>query len=271
MSVSRLKTFVIAALLLLCAMFLTLLISNAIAHNRERARIQDALVNTYQRSGVTVECALPVDDGAAVFVTVRDPFRESRLAVAAIGNCEQTESAAGGISRFENDTGSIEFDTLGGFTVEYSQGADGKTPLSAARALLRSMKIDTGELSSVSEGGFTTVTAHVRFKKSEIVNARVTFEFADGLLRRVTGRNVTRAEKSAADTKFYDLQTLMVSLLGSISRGDIRCTSITAVNGAYLMGVTAFGDGTLVPGWRVVTDAGEWFLNAETGQCEVVV
>ena len=268
MSFSRLKTLVIAALALINVFFLITIAVGQAQDVAERRRIAEGTRAALEMGGISVECELRMGT-PRLYNTARDMYAEARIVTAALGECTLT-NLPGGVSRYDGERGTAQFNALGDFVINFPHGYPSADAKRTAESMLRGMRIDTGAVTVGISGTDETAVAPVLHRGGAVVNCRVTFEFADGQLTRVTGTCASGVTEAAEPRTLYDMQTLMMAFLASVKRGDIECERILSVEQAYRYAPRALGAGELVPGWVIETDSGVWFADAAAGRVEAV-
>ncbi|MDR3277985.1 MAG: hypothetical protein LBT12_04360 [Oscillospiraceae bacterium] len=284
MSGSKIKSLVIAALALINVFFLVIFIwgraDTALAARRALENIRQIMLE----SGVTLQSGA-VHGGAALKAlrTGRDAAGEEAIARACLGDVS-AEDQGGGILRYTSALGSATFNSRGEFVIEYTAPvADRENLASAARRWLRTRDMEaTAPIAAETVGmqavsavigaetdGTQTVSAVYTYKKTLIFNCRVTFELTDGGRLRVTGRRPAGIREGGTGA-IADVSTVLMGFLSSIRAGEVSCRAITDVRAGYHFNAGALGDGELSPGWRVTTDAGEYFVNSLTGELEAM-
>jgi hypothetical protein len=60
------------------------------------------------------------------------------------------------------------------------------------------------------------------------------------------------------------MPTALMSFYSAIRTGDLPCAEITGAQACYRVTTGAFGEGNLTPTWRVTTDDGVYYVDAQT-------
>ncbi|MDR3310429.1 MAG: hypothetical protein LBS90_03655 [Oscillospiraceae bacterium] len=265
MSGAKLKTLVIAALVLLNLFFAALIAQAKISETAQYRATETKLAQVLGQSGISVVCRIPVAARFRAYDLQRDAYAEARFAATLLGECAETETD--GAARFENDSGAIEFGTSGEFDARLRGWTVARgTERATAEKLLKKLKIDYTAITEYTESGYATLYAGLDFGGA-VVNAGVAFEFADGELMRVSGRKIFRADETGG-AEYYDAATLLTAFAAAVARGDFRCTEVRAVTVAYRARSDAFPGANLEPGLAVTADTGRWFINAADGTAE---
>jgi len=262
-----LKTVAIALLAVLNIYFITIYVVNIISHERELRVAENSVIHAFSSAGIEIGGTLPFREKAVSYTITASAYEEVKLAEALIGSSTLVSDAGSAADRFENAAGSAAFTSFGEYIVEFSSPEIGDV-LELSREFIKKMGIAADEPVKKGEGGLSQVSARLIFNGIDIVNANVTFEF-DGMgLRRISGA-LTEESKKASGRVYYDLPTLMVSFLGKCTRGEVECHRIDSVEPAFYRQAAGTG-AELTYGYKIITDTGEWYLNAETGSIERV-
>ena len=268
MSGSRIKTMVIAALLLINVFFLTVIIIDTVEDTRsERQAIENACA-VLQLSGITVSPDNVKAGGSfRTMRTARGDEAEADIARALLGPTVMTEQ--GIIYLYENtDTGTAEFYSAGDFTVSLNEGvitSSGGT-LRLVQRLLRKMGVKTAELTLSSAPGGETVTTVGAYKGVSIFNCTIEFMFRGENLEMVKGRYVTGAEVMEDGTEISSAGTALLGFLAWVRREDVRCSRIDLIEAGYQHRMAGpFGE-VIAPVWLIVSDSGRYIFDDATGE-----
>jgi len=272
MSVSKLKTITIAALVLINVMFLTFIIIDAVAYMRSE-RVALANVGAVLQAGGIY---LSLDD---VFIagdlrtmrTTRSADAEAIIANALLGPTEMTDY--GVIYLYENrERGTAEFASGGDFEILLNEGVitNDRGTLATVRALLREMKVDTSWLELSYEQGGEVVSAANRFKGASIFNCTIEFVFVGDSLRIVRGRYVSGFESAESGSEISSISTALLGFLAAVRNDDIEDVNATRIDsveaGFHHRVVGAFGEGVIEPAWLISTDFGRFLIDDATGE-----
>ncbi|MDR2665205.1 MAG: hypothetical protein LBC21_02865 [Oscillospiraceae bacterium] len=197
----------------------------------------------------------------------RDESGEDAVAQAVLGACEKT--GAGNISRYESELGTASFNGRGEFIIELLPAAPAAADAeSSARRLLRAMGIETAA-PSVSRDG-DTAYAICMFEDAPVFNCQIRFDFKNGSLAGVSGRRSYPARDTTGDS-ISGVADALLGFLAYVKSEGIPCGAITGVDAGYQFNVNAAGTGELSPGWRVVSNTGEYFVYSGSGAIERAV
>ena len=268
MNVSKIKTMVIIALLLVNSVFVTVIVIDAVADTRsERQAIENAC-EILTLGGITISPESIKTSGAIrTMRTMRDNAAEAAIANAALGTVEMTDQ--GVICHYENaEHGTAEFNSAGDFDIQLNDGAipnnaDGK--LKSAQNLLRKMKIEASYIYISNNEETETVVAICAYKKASIFNCVIEFHYSGESISSVRGRCVTGIDANEDGDEISTVATILLSFLALHKRGDVECTKITSVEAGYQYHATgSFGEGIITPAWLITTDTGRYIIDDTT-------
>ena len=101
-----------------------------------------------------------------------------------------------------------------------------------------------------------------------VYNCQLYFSFKDGVLSEVLGTLLPRMEIHSDSDPAADLSAAGALALfqarGQDSRGGVK--NITGVEARWIYESDGTETADLIPAWRIVTDAGDYYINRETGR-----
>jgi regulatory protein YycI of two-component signal transduction system YycFG len=194
----------------------------------------------------------------------RDLPGELALAAALLGTDVQAQDRGGGVYRYFNARGSVQFHSDGAFlaTLEPKDFPLGKDPQQDCLALLSRLHFD-GEL---LEQTANAMTFRQCWQGSPVFNRQVTVTWTqEGISSLDGGRRLvgqpTRDDSRASVTT----ATALIAFFNGLGElGDV-CSRIDAIAQGYLSATSLSGPMTLTPVWRVTTDTGTYQLDTVTG------
>lgn len=288
MSGSRIKTIIIAALVLINALFLTVIIIDSY-NDLQSERL--AIVNlcaVMENGGIRIS---PEDirTGGELrsMRTARGDDIETVITHAVLGSAEKTDQG-GGIYRYESEgRGFVEFSSGGDFEFRLETGVVPETggAQRVVSRILRDMKLETSEL-TISEGqtgeGLTgvepdslKVTAVCSYKGVSIFNCTIDFIFSNNSLQTIKGRYIAGVEPEENSVKISGVSTVLLGFLAVVqdeTREDVFCSEIFSVEAGYRHRiVSAFGEGLIDPVWLIITDSGHYLVDDVTGDIRLVM
>jgi len=272
LSVSRIKTITIAALVLVNVFFMTVIVIDSIADARsERLAVEDACA-VLRLNGINISPENVRSVGALrTMRTERGHEAEEAIARAVLGPVEMTDM--GVIFRYEGaQSGTAEFYSAGGFDIWLNEGiiTNTKGTLRTVQSLLRDMKIETSELLLSGESGSEVVIAVVAYKGVSIFNCMIEFAFNGESLEAITGRYATGIEVAEDGATISSAGTALLGVLAAVKREELESTEIKRVEAGYQFLSGLFGEGVIAPAWLITTDTGQYMLSDTTGDIEFV-
>jgi len=267
MSVSRIKSLAIAALVLINVFFLTLIIHDSVTDARSERQALENAVTVLENAGIIIDPSDIITHGTLrTMRTTRNIEAEERIAQAALGSTVMTEH--GLIYVHESDRGRASFGHDGTFDISLNEDVvtNANGTLRAVERLLRDMRIEVlDNLHLYGRPGAETVVADLAYKGVGVFNSAIRFEFIDGSLRAITGRNITVIETAEDTTEISSVSTALLGFLAEVRRGDYEAMWIKRVEAGYFYRV---GEGVLVPVWLITANGIDYIIDGETGNIE---
>ena len=269
LSVSRIKTIAITALVLVNAFFLAIIIRDTYTGMRDERQAIENVCVILRSNGIEINPDSIKTAGAIRAMRVaRGVEMEATIASALLGQADITDQGA--IFLYENtERGTAKFSSGGDFEIQLYDGVitDADGILKIARDILRSMRLDAS-VSNVSRAPESeTVTAVNTYKDSSIVNCTIDFVFSGGSLRTVSGKYVTGVEPMENSASISHTGTALLRLLAAQKAGDVEFANITDVEAGYYYSVFGTsGEGFIDPVWLITTDAGRYVIDSATGE-----
>lgn len=272
---SKIKNLIIIVLLIV-----NIFLAGAIGADRAMSNSlkKDALsgvIALLEAKGIAVSQDANLSDTALSVCAVTRDFRKEKKRVSAVLDGADVQDQGGNIMYYQGKNGQAVFRGTGSFEILMNEGAvpTGSDPEATARAFLKKLGISaikgsSGEGMDVADGSGTVVLGCSK-GKTEIINCRVTFTFANGSLMLVSG---TRSlDESSSDTMQNELalSTILMRFLDIINESGRVCSELKNAELCYVQTIyPVSGTGTLTPVWRLTTDAGEYYIDGLTGKLE---
>jgi len=259
----------IAVLVLINAVFLTVIITDSVADSRSKRLAIENVCSVLNDNGIAVD-ADDVGEYAALRAMKTTRVFESEEAVARrlLGDVETT--GQGAIYRYENaGAGYAEFSSAGVFEVRIEPGVilSGGDARKVADDLLRDMLIDASDIAVLSAPGRDTVTVLCTYKAASIFNCAIEFAFEGGSLTAVTGRYLTGIEAVEDGHVLSSPGTALLAFLSAVRKGDVECAKIESVEAGFQHHESnPYGEGEISPAWLIVADTGRYILDDATGE-----
>ena len=272
MSVPRIKTIVIAMLVLINAFFMALIVIDAVAEAHTERQTLENVCAIMRKGGIEVR---PDDVGAAGDIRTMRTARvlevEEGIARAFLGPTAMVDQ--GVIYRYENEErGVAEFASAGDFEIRMKDGVitEGRGLVRTVNGLLRGMKLDTSAPAQPVELDSDTVMVTVigTYRGTGIFNGVIEFIFEGGSLQTVRGRYVAGVEPVEGGAEISRVETALLGFLAAVGNDDreyVGCTRIYSVEAGYRQRVSgSFGEGVITPAWMITTDNGRFLMDDAT-------
>jgi len=273
MSVSRIKTIVIAALVLVNAFFLIIIVADYYADARDERQMIESVCSILQSNGIAINPDNIKTSGAlSTMRTARGVEVEAVIAYAFLGTVDMIDK--GSIYQYENpERGVADFYSAGDFEIQLQEGVitAADSSLRITRELLRDMKLETSApvVSRSPEGEMVSVDSI--YRGASIFNYPIEFYFVGNSLRTVKGRYVAGVELMEDGVEISQVGTALLGFLSAVNREDIECTEILGVEAGYQHSVVgSFGEGVLAPSWLITTGDGRFLVDSATGEIRVI-
>jgi len=278
MSSSRIKSAVIATLILINALFLTFIIIDAVADLRNESDAIENICAVLRKGGIEMDPDGVITGGAIrAMRTSRVLEAEEVIANAVLGPTVKTDQ--GVIYRYENTgRGSAEFASAGDFDIRLNEGVitNASGTLRTVEGLLADMRLEFAEmaLTGDKESGTETVMVSGAHRGTRIFNCPIEFVFYGGSLQTVKGRFVAVIEPAEEGAEISQVNTALLGFLAEVrreERGDVVATRINSIEPGYRHRVVgSFGEGVLAPSWLISTDAGNYIIDDATWEIWLV-
>lgn len=272
MDTIKAKNFIIIVLLVMNLLLLIAVFWDiARSDDAENTALSGAL-EVLNQNGISVAEGVDFSYGeVSAFTTARNEGLEQQHVVALIG--ESTSSDQGGsIIRYTSLDGYSEatFRGVGGIQVQilnYNAGEDFDAE-SEARRMASALGVEVLQGSGSAQVNVTdgkgTVVLFCAHEGVLIINCRLVFTFSEDSVI-IEGTRPLDTVTSETPTDVLDAPTIIMRFLTLLRERGQVCSEISGAELAYNFTATAAGDGTLWPVWRIITDTGEFCLDAVTG------
>lgn len=271
------KNFIIIVLLIINIALLSLIASDAIQTQARRNEAIEGSKAILVENGVTVSANADLGQRKlSLSQVVRDLEQERQNVKNVLGDVAVTDKG-GNIIFYSGESGQGEFRGTGSFNILMNEPVypAGDDAVAVARDFAKKLGLSVmrGEEAVTSDvvDGAGTVMLYCMTSNVRVLNCRVTFTFAGGSLNLVSGSRPfdTVTVDKAVDT--LDVPTVLMRFLSIINSEGYICSQLNEVELCYHMTSPASGEGSLIPVWRLVTDAGELYINGLTGKNENIL
>ena len=194
----------------------------------------------------------------------RDLKQEREAAARLLDGTAQMEDRGGGVYRWYNERGSIQFHSDGSFSGSFADGAFpvGENWEQDCLDLLARLDFE-GELLSWEEG---QAVFRQRWNGHPLFSRQVKLEFENGFLSAMTaGRRLVGQPKEDPSRKTVSVASALIRFSNGMDGLSAVCSRVDSVTEGYVSGTALSGLTTLTPVWHIATDTGTYQLDLVTG------
>lgn len=267
MKITKIKSILIWALVLVNLFFLAVILRDHLADRSGRKELLENLARLFEQHGVALDAgSIGEGIGLQEYTISRNQDAERALAEALLGNTVKIDEG-GSIYEYKSEKGTAVF-AGGAFEVTINPGVwlAGAGPVRTVRDVLKTLKIEAASLDLEKDGSSETVTAVCAVGGYPIFNCSIKLHFKDGWFLEFSGMMAASLTPAAGKTDMSSPATALVRFLSDIKNKKIYCTKIHAVTPGYYMPPFFSDDDSLIPVWRIQTDAGTFYRDAVTGE-----
>lgn len=262
---TKLKNIILTILVLTNLCLLSLVAGPAIQGRRQLSQAREEAIRFLRGRGVQVEEQLiPQSMELTPQVLDRDLDEEARAAAALLGGTVSAQARGGGVYRYANEHGSIQFHSDGTVSARFKPGA---FPLGADRgeACLALMK-RMGCEGTILEEGEGELIFRQSWRGSPLFTQQVTLVCGgEGLTSITAGRQMVGRPQEDPGRSALSVATVVIDFINGVSAlGDV-CNRIDSIEPGYITAVSLSGPTVLTPVWRVTTDTGAYQIDTVTG------
>ena len=272
---AKVKNIIIGLLLLVNLFLLAVLLHDRIEASEIRREARKNVEAVFAENGIRLLADVPWNDVPELCSLHRDMDAEYGMVRALLGRCS-VQDLGGNILFYRSEKGEARFRGTGEFQIMLTGGeiTVGDEPEDTARSILRRLGLRPNADAAVTEtdGQTATVTLTCQFHGSSAYNCTVSFLFtADSLLLIDGRRPLERSAVQDTQTQPLDAATVLMRYLSQARTYGIVFSEIRSVEAGGLMSVSAAGEGSMTPFWRIETDVGQSYVNGLTGKIESIV
>ena len=271
----KVKNLIILILLAVNIVLLSVFIADTARERDLSGGAVEGVVALLEENGIAVSQRAELSERSLPALSVsRDTGLERTLAAAVLGEVSVSD-LGGNILRYSGEYGMANFRGTGGFEIVLHESRyDPERPLESARSLAADLGLET-----MREPGRTdidpdtlegTIELICALEDSAVVNCRLSFTFAAGRIVTVIGTRVLDNVVLSQEVRLLDVPTVLLRFLGLVQEGGHVCSEISSLELCYIMTASAAGEGELTPVWQIATDAGDFYINAVSGQEESI-
>lgn len=251
----KVKTAVIVILLVLDVLLGALLLWQTAVTRKIQNDAFENLKTVLHNNGVELLLEeLPSAEGVYSMQSERDRAVEAALAGVLTGS-EQGVDQGGNIFCYTGPMGEAQFRGSGEFEVLFTAAASDPEALVAEALEDYGIGLSHGILCQQVEG-------------RSIFNCMLEMNYADAKPVSLTGRLVAGEFLAVMDEPAMDASTALLRFIADLEDYGFICTEITSMELGYTMSAMVTGKFRLTPVWSVITDTGEYYVNAVSGAVE---
>ncbi|MBR5261511.1 MAG: hypothetical protein IKV47_05010 [Oscillospiraceae bacterium] len=204
---------------------------------------------------------------------VRDNEQEQTSIRKLLGRCS-VDDLGGNIRYYNGARGQASCRGTGEMDMLLNPGTV-KTGNDAGKTALRTMEQmrmtgDSRLLEIVSDGDSHTVYTCCQWEGATVYNAKMQFSFASGRLVMISGTRVFDVRTETSSVQPMNYTSAIMRFVDLINENGYICSRITGFDAGYIMNVAVSGESVLTPVWRIETDTGIYYINAENGRQEMI-
>lgn len=270
----KVKNFIIIVLLIVNAVLLAVVVSDALRGDELWDQSVEGAVALLESNGISVS---PDADLSTRSLNQRSVSRSAELEREAVDDVlggMTSEDRGGGIIHYGGANGEAVFRGTGGFDIQFtaSGAPEAEDAVRTALGIAKKLGISLLEDSCVTttSNSSTILEFACAYEGARIVNCTVEFRFMLGRLYSVSGTRPLDTVTSETETNVIDVPTALMRFLELTRDKGHICSELRGLELCYAFSASASGEGSLTPIWRVVTDTGEFYINAVTGREEVL-
>ena len=265
----RLKTIVIAILLVLNGFLLVLVGARKTEAVRYEQSALERTIEVLARNGIqTTEDAVMGRSVPSSVTAERDLAMEGAVAAALLGEGAEGNNRGGGLYIYATERGQLSFRSGGELAAVFSEDDFWRTddPESHAAQLMDSLKLDCEQIRcDISEGSGQVVYRQL-LDGSPLYSCRLTFTYKQGRLTALSGNLLATEAEKAENEELLSLPTVLMRFLDDVLESGDVCSAILKVEPGYLM-VQSFTEAMrLNPVWYISTNTADYYVDAATGQ-----
>ncbi len=259
----RLKNIIILILALLNGFLLFSLAQRRASEQAAFRRTAEQLTALFAADGITLDPGVISRENPPGGVTLeRDAALEREAAAFLLGASPAATDQGGGIFHYAGGAGEALFRSSGGFDASGTLAEENAEEF--CRAFCRAFSYEAPDL-ELDGGGNGVFTAAASFDRLPVFNCAVTFTVENHVLTAVSG---TLLPKSGTASPGGEPPLSAAGALGVFQRmrreSAAVASTVTDMRLCYEL-QTSGASMSLAPAWRIVTDAGDYYVNCLTG------
>lgn len=231
----------------------------------KNARIAEAnsIIEIMANNGIELSYDVAIlDSDISVIGVYRDLDTETKYLEKALGDLSMSDQG-GNMYYYENESGMAVYYGSGTFNILINSGALDKS--SDYEKVAVDFCESLGMEIATSYVKDSTVTMYAEVEGVEVLNCEIEANFVNGELFLVTGTRVMAVSKDTDTTEVLSFSTILMKFLQIVKDGGYVCSELVSAELCYVQTVSASGSGSLIPVWKLTTDAGDFYINCITG------
>ena len=262
---SKLKNIILIILAITNLCLLVFVVNRELQDSSQQRQARQDAIQMLEGRGIQVEeDQIPHQTVLLPQVVERDLEEEGALAIQLLGGDVQVEAPGGGVYRYFNDKGSVQFHSDGAFSGTFSSGTFpvGEEPVRTCLDVLERMGFQ-GEIIGEETD---ELTFRQLWEGVPLFNQQVTLVLEDGYVTAMTaGRRLVGEPAEDPGRSTITVATALIQFLNGVDGlGDV-CSRVDTITRGYVSSTALSGPMTLTPVWNIVTDTGAYQLDMVTG------
>lgn len=258
----RLKNIIILILVLLNGFLLFSVAQRRAAERAAFQRTAEQLAAIFQEDGIALDPGVisraAPPSGAAL---IRDAALEERAAARLLGEILSSSDQGGGIFHYTGPAGEALFRSSGSFEVSGTLAE--KDAADFCLDFCREFSYEAPDIRLDEEGSGVFTAAGV-FNKLPVFNCTVTFTVERGALIAAAGTLLPKTGTAETEGEALSSAGALLAFQRMRRESAAVASTVTDVRLCYEL-QTSGASMSLAPAWRIVTDAGDYYVNCFTG------
>lgn len=267
---SKIKNFIIIALMIVNAFLLLLVMLDHREKAAARRAMEEAATLVLEQNGIAVAGGVDLSAEPLPCYTLGRDLDMERQKIRSLLGEVRAQERGGNIYSYSGDKGQASFRGTGEFEVLMNKDeiSTGRNPAKTATKVLEKLGVTCKDGLQVDQSDdAVVVTALCTWRGSDLYNVRQTLTFSREYLILIEGQRpfdmVTENEQNV-----IDCPTALMKFLEIVDSQGVVCTQINEIEQGYMLIASVPGDNNLVPVWRICTDTGDYYINGITGKPE---
>lgn len=267
MSVSKIKNLILLILFLAVLGLLPTVVPTQTARSNEEKEVHEKLSALYASYGITLDPAVLPASQTLYTIELTEP--DARAAAQALlgSGLHAQETSARTMAAYESDSGSFTLSRSGELSVRLLESSEVRDLTRATRRHLRAMEFECAVLDEPAResAGVYQLRAVQSLLGVPVFESELVFTYRNNALSSVEGTfypagEMVRVSEEACISCADALVELLSSRdsLGWVGGQILSCTQ------GYMHSETASSALRFVPGWRIETDAGTFYVSGIT-------